>query len=113
MVGQAHASDLAKGRIRLLRCHRADLRAHPALLRRAARNLQCAILLGVKGELQRRGLALLGLLAPALAHELINGRQGTLPYIVGTELTISMRLQNNSGNMSGNNGPDPLTGLVT
>src|ERR1051325_647325 len=32
-VGQAHASDLAQGRIRLLRRRRVDARADPALLR--------------------------------------------------------------------------------
>src|SRR6185437_4582002 len=78
MVGQAHAGDLAQCRVWLLRRHRANLRADAALLRRATLNLECAILVAVVAELQRWSLTLLALLAPALAHQLIDRRQGKL-----------------------------------
>src|SRR5450759_183345 len=64
LIGQTDASNLAKGRVRLLRGGRVHARAHAALLRVA---------------FQRRRLALARRLLAALADQLVNRRQSTSP----------------------------------
>src|ERR1700743_1057857 len=59
LTGQAHARDLAKSRVRLLRSGRVDASADAAALR---------------GTLQRRGLRLVDLVLPALADQLLDRR---------------------------------------
>src|SRR5438034_1172235 len=70
MVGQADTRDLPKRRVRLLRGHRADDRADPALLGRAATQLHEATLFRVPGRPERRCVDFLALRLASLAYEL-------------------------------------------
>src|SRR5699024_111737 len=63
---EAHTGDLAEGGVRLLGGRGVHTRAHATALRRA--------LEGRGGDLRRRVL-------PALAHQLVDGRQPVSPYV--------------------------------
>ena len=73
-VGEAHTSDLAKRRVRLLGSHRADYRAHTAFLRCAARLAETALFIGIQGVLQRGGFALHLFGLATFADHLIDSR---------------------------------------
>src|SRR5687768_5437097 len=73
-IRQAHAGDLPKRRVRLLRSARHHLEAHAAPLRRAT-SLARGLLEGVQRPAQRRGLDLLDGRLATLADQLADGWQ--------------------------------------
>src|SRR5450759_3407499 len=75
LVGEPDSGDLAKGRVRLLRRHRADLQADTALLG-GTRDRQLALVKAVPDLAHRRSLDLRDLRLPAVAHELADRRHG-------------------------------------
>src|SRR5450759_898943 len=75
LVGEPDSGDLAKGRVRLLRRHRADLQADTALLG-GTRDRHLALVEAVPDLAHRRGLDLRDLRLPAVAHELADRRHG-------------------------------------
>src|SRR2546428_7835997 len=74
VVREANTSDLPKGRVWLLRGHRADNRADAALLGRAAAQLHQATLFRVPGRPDRRCVDFLALRLASLAYELRDRR---------------------------------------
>src|SRR6478609_6359500 len=75
LVGQPHARDLPKGRVRLLRGHRPDLQADAPLLGGTG-DRHLALAQAVPVLAQRGRLDLLDLRLPPVAHELADGRHG-------------------------------------
>jgi hypothetical protein len=74
LVREPNASDLPKGRVRLLRSHRPDLETHAPRLGRAT-STRRPLVQSVVIEPQGRGTHLLAKLLPPLADELADSRQ--------------------------------------